>query len=128
MRLFFYVGESVCCWTMFSSPLFNRSIKSRISSTRHAVVFGPRLTDLGNRPDWTPLHQLDRPMGISGAIGGLALRSPIICGKRRNPMSGNLCVMVSLHILEYKASLARPVAQLDDVKGTNIYVPFMSIN
>ena len=35
-----------------------------MSSTRHAVVRGPSFTGLGNRPDFTPDHQVDLQTGI----------------------------------------------------------------
>jgi hypothetical protein len=41
-----------------------RLIKARMSSTRHAVVRGPSLTGLGNRPALTPAHHVERPTGI----------------------------------------------------------------
>src|ERR1700730_9150766 len=45
-----------------------RSIKARISSTRHAVVRGPSLTGLGNRPLLMPAHHDERPTEI-GPVG-----------------------------------------------------------
>jgi hypothetical protein len=43
---------------------FAPSIRVRISSTFQTVVRGPSFTDFGNRPDFTPTHQVERPTGI----------------------------------------------------------------
>ena len=53
-----------------------------ISSTRHAVIRGPSFTGLGNRPDFTPAHQVDLPTGI-GPSGDIMDES------RTKPVSGN---------------------------------------
>ena len=57
------------------------SIKSRMSSTRQAVIFGPNLTGCGNRFDLTPAHHvlLETGIGPSGAM---------IFLRRMNPVSG----------------------------------------
>jgi hypothetical protein len=65
------------------------AIRARISSTRHAVTRGDSLTGAGYRPDLQPAHHADFLIGMIGGIGGSALGSPMICGKRRNPVSGN---------------------------------------
>jgi hypothetical protein len=52
-----------------------------MSSTFHAVVRGPSFTGLGNRPDFTPAHQVERPTGI-GPLGAN------IEGSRTKPVSG----------------------------------------
>jgi hypothetical protein len=65
------------------------AIKARISSTRHAVTRGPSFTGLGNRPDLTPAHQQDFFMGIIAGVGGCALGLPMICDKRKKPVSGS---------------------------------------
>ena len=43
---------AVCC-----------AISARMSSTFQLVVLGPSLTGRGNRPDFTPAHQVDRLTG-----------------------------------------------------------------
>lgn len=70
------------------------SIRARISSTRHAVMRSPSFrTGCGNRPDFTPAHQVDLETGISGGIGGLAVGSPIICLRRRKPVAGRWFIL-----------------------------------
>src|SRR5574343_1451108 len=49
----------------------------------------PSFTGFGNRPALTPAHQQVLLTGIIGGIGGFALGSPMICAKRRNPVSGS---------------------------------------
>jgi hypothetical protein len=63
-------------------------LKARISSARQAVVLGPSLTGWGYFPDFTPAKNDDLPMGIIGCIP--RLRSPTICHKQTNPVSGKL--------------------------------------
>lgn len=46
-------------------------IRPRISSTRQTVIRGPTLTGFGKRPDLTPCHHEDLPIGIIGGIGGV---------------------------------------------------------
>ena len=65
------------------------SRKARISSTRHTVMRSVSLIGLGKRPDLTPAHHVDFFTGMRGWIGGLAFESPIICLRRRRPVSGN---------------------------------------
>ncbi len=55
------------------------AIKSRISSTRHAVVRSLSFIGFGYFPDLTPLSHVVRPTGISAGIGGFASWSPITC-------------------------------------------------
>src|SRR5262249_15317829 len=69
------------------------SISARISSTRQAVIRGPSFTGLGKRPDLTPSHQVDLPTGMTAGIGGSALGSPMIWGRRRKPVSGRWCIL-----------------------------------
>jgi len=64
------------------------AIRARISSTFQTVVRGPSFTGLGNFPDFTPAHQDDFLTGIIGGVGGTALGLPIICDKRKKPVSG----------------------------------------
>jgi hypothetical protein len=47
-----------------------------------------------------PAHQVDLLTGISGGIGGLTVGSPIMCFKRRKPVSGNLIMSINLRIIE----------------------------
>jgi hypothetical protein len=47
-----------------------RSIRSRISSTRQAVVLPPSLTGFGKQPSLTPCHHVDLPTGI-GPVGAI---------------------------------------------------------
>src|ERR1700722_6374683 len=56
-----------------------------MSSARQAVHRGDSFTGLGNRPDFTPCHQLVFPSGITLST----------CGKRKNPVSGILCILNS---------------------------------
>jgi hypothetical protein len=54
-----------------------------MSSTFQAVVRGPSLTGLGNRPVFTPAHHVDRPIGI-GPVGAR------IAERRTKPKSGRV--------------------------------------
>lgn len=65
------------------------AISARMSSTRQQVVRLPNFTGLGKRPDLTPDHHDDLQTGMIGGVGGIALRLPMICFRRRNPVSGN---------------------------------------
>lgn len=76
-------------------PPYALAIRSRISSTRHAVTRGPSFTGLGKYPDLTPSHQQVFCTGMMGGIGGSALGSPIICFRRRKPVSGNCCMLIA---------------------------------
>jgi hypothetical protein len=49
----------------YAAPL---SINARISSTLHTVIRGPSFSGLGKRPDFTPAHQVVRPIGM-GPLG-----------------------------------------------------------
>jgi hypothetical protein len=59
-----------------------RSMIARISSTRQAVIRGPSLTGLGNRPDLTPAHQVDLQTGMGP-------RGAMIRGRRTRPVFGS---------------------------------------
>ena len=59
-----------------------------MSSTRH-IVQRPSFTGLGKRPVRTPSHQQDFFTGMIGGVGGYALESPKICGRRIKPVSGS---------------------------------------
>ena len=61
-----------------------------MSSTRQAVVRGPSLTGLGNRPVRTPSHQVDLPTGMRAAVGGVALGSPRIWESLTKPAAGSV--------------------------------------
>jgi hypothetical protein len=74
-------------------------IQSKISCARHTVIRFASLIGAGNRPSFTPCHQVLRDTGISGAIGGVALGSPMIWRRRKNLSS------VSLSIVGPEASL-----------------------
>lgn len=52
------------------------------------------MTGWGKRPDLTPAHQQDFLTGISGGIGGFARGLPMICGKRKKPVSGRVLAIV----------------------------------
>lgn len=69
------------------------AIKALMSSTRH-IVQRPSFTGLGKRPVLTPSHQQVFLTGMIGGIGGLALGSPMICGKRRKPVSGREYIFI----------------------------------
>ena len=84
------------------------AISLRISSTRHAVVRGPRLILFGYFPVRTPAHQVDRDTGINAGMGGSAFGLPMICGRRRKPVSGNWCILDHLVSTEYDVILACP--------------------
>lgn len=71
-------------------------MRARISSTRQAVVLGPILTAFGNRPDFTPFHQVDALTGIRGGVGGSAFLSPMIWGNRRKPVEGSWTTLLFL--------------------------------
>lgn len=49
----------------------------------------PNLIGFGKRPVCTPNHQVDLHTGMIGGIGGSALGSPIICLRRKKPVSGS---------------------------------------
>lgn len=81
------------CWSGHSDTC---RISSRISSTRQAVMRGPSFrTGLGYRPDFTPAHQVDLQTGTKAGIGGTAFRSPMICDRRRYPVSGSIRAMAT---------------------------------
>ncbi len=67
-----------------------------MSSALHAVVRSPSFTGLGNLPDLTPAHQVER---LTGIIGGL-LSLPKICGRRKKPVSGIVlsCICLTLSV------------------------------
>ena len=65
----------------FSGLYVGRSIRARISSTRHAVMRGPSLIGLGKRPLLTPAHHVERPTGM----GPLGARIEL---SRTNPVWG----------------------------------------
>jgi hypothetical protein len=74
-----------------------RAMSARISSTRQAVIRGPSLIGFGNRPVFTPSHQVDLETGI-GPVGAR------IVERRRKPVSGKtLFGMGQLHPLKEKA-------------------------
>lgn len=54
------------------------------SDLRHAVHIGPILIGLGKRPSDTHRQIVAGDAGMIGSIGGLALRSPVICLRRRS--------------------------------------------
>lgn len=83
-------------------------ISALISETRHAVVRNPSFIGFGNLPDAQPAHQADLPTGIIGGIGGLALGSPMICFKRRKPVSGSWSIWNCLVSSGYVAILVCP--------------------
>ena len=66
----------------------SESISAEMSADFHAVVRGPSLTGAGALPSRTHCHQVDRPMGMSGGVGGLAFGFPIICAMRINAEAG----------------------------------------
>lgn len=68
------------------------SISRRISSTRQAVVRGPSLIGLGNRPSLTPAHHVDLLTGIGPAGARIFL-------SRTQPVSGRVvwCATECLH-------------------------------
>ena len=69
------------------------STRSRMSDSLHTVVLAPSLMAFGQRPDFTPSHQLDLDTGIIGSIGGSDLGSPMICfSLKRRGIS--VCVML----------------------------------
>jgi len=76
-------------WSDHWRPPPNDSMRARISSTRQRVIPRPSRTGFGNRPFLTPSHQVVFLTGINGGIGGLERGSPMICFKRRNPVSGS---------------------------------------
>ena len=63
-------------------------MRSRISSTRQAVVRGPSFTGFGKRPVLTPSHQVDRATGI----GPLGARMD---DKRTKPATGSVDTICS---------------------------------
>lgn len=65
------------------------SISARMSPTLQQAVRGPSFTGAGKRPERTPAHQVDLQTGINAGIGGTALGFPMICGRRRKPVSGS---------------------------------------
>jgi len=70
-----------------------------MSEAFQAVVRGDNLTGLGYRPVLTPVHHVDLLTGIIGSSGGVAVGSPMICGKRKKPVSGMaFCFMLSAHV------------------------------
>ena len=86
----FWVGRSPpfrpFVFLIISAP-YADAIRALMSSTRH-MVQRPSFTGLGKRPVLTPSHQQDFFTGMIGGIGGFALGSPMMCGSRRNPVSG----------------------------------------
>jgi hypothetical protein len=69
-----------------------------MSSTRH-IVQRPNLIGLGKRPVLTPSHQQDFLTGMIGGVGGTAFGSPMICGKRRKPVSGRKFIYSRLYMV-----------------------------
>ncbi len=64
-----------------------------MSSARQAVIRWPSvLTGWGYRPDLTPAHQVDLLTGITAGMGGTALGLPMMCHRRRYPVSGRQCI------------------------------------
>jgi len=61
-----------------------------MSSTRQAVHRELRRTGCGKRPVLTPAHQHVFLMGMIAGTGGLASGLPMICERRRKPISGRL--------------------------------------
>ena len=72
------------------------AIRLRMSSTRQTVTRGPSFTACGKRPSLTPAHQQDFLTGIIAGIGGSASGLPMICGRRRKPVSGSVLAMFYL--------------------------------
>ena len=66
------------------APYALEAISARIASIGQAVVRGPSFTALGKRPAFTPAHHVERETGMTAGIGGSALGSPMICGKRKS--------------------------------------------
>lgn len=81
---------------------FALAMSARMSSTRHAVTRKPSLTGVGNRPSFTPAHQHVFLTGMIGGIGGVALGLPMICDKRRKPVSGNLFIFILSVLLRHE--------------------------
>ena len=78
---------------VMASPYFANAMNFRMSSTRQTVICVDSLIAGGYRPDFTPAHQHDFLTGISAGIGGVALGSPIICGRRKKPISGSEAIL-----------------------------------
>ena len=55
-------------------------------------MLGPSLIGAGNRPDFTPAHQVERLTGMMGGTGGFECGSPMICRRRRKPVLGSAYV------------------------------------
>ncbi len=65
-----------------------------MSSTRHAVMRGPSFTGFGNRPLFTPAHQVDLLTGIGprGAKMDASRRKPV--AERSSNSSSNVSVQL----------------------------------
>jgi hypothetical protein len=68
-----------------------------MSSIRHAVIRGPNFTGFGKRPDFTPFHHVVLQIGINGRIFGWDFLLPIICERRKKPVSG-IAAIFKLHL------------------------------
>lgn len=80
-----------------------------MSSTRQNDARPPsNLTAFGNRPERMPAHQVDFFIGIKGGTGGFAFGSPIICLKRKKPVSGSWFIFVLLRFCRDSAILNSP--------------------
>jgi len=71
---------------MFVGGLESCLIKSRMSSAFQAVQRSDNFTGFGNRPDFTPAHQLVLQIGITVKI----------CESRTNPVSGMVVCSIKL--------------------------------
>ena len=54
---------------------------------RHTATLGDSFIGAGKMPVLIPFHQVVLQTGIIGGIGGIALGSPMICGKRKKTSS-----------------------------------------
>lgn len=64
-----------------------------------------------------PAHHVDLLTGIRAGIGGLAFKSPMMCGSRRKPVSGSSSDSDTGHLqlVSFGDVLERPIAAMAEL-------------